>query len=83
MGVDQVVGIICFLLTLRVLVISAWFAMHGLSLPVHNALGLDHIGVYAMVFTIRFALRYRRHSSDVVRKRQNLVCGGEQIVHSV
>ena len=42
----------------------------------------SHRSIRYTVFAIaiRFALRYRRHSSDVTRKRRNLVCGGEQII---
>ncbi len=49
-------------------------------------LGCDHIEVYGIRYSlcaIRFALRHRRHSSDVAWKERNLVCGGDRIVQRI
>ncbi len=40
----------------------------------------SHFTVEGIRYTINFALRHRRHSSDIAWKERNLVCGGEQIV---
>ena len=39
--------------------------------------------MYGIRYVYAIALRYRQHSSDVARKRRNLVCGGAQIVQRI
>ncbi len=43
----------------------------------------SHRSIRYSLYAMRFALRHRRHSSNVAIKRSNLVCGGEQIVQRI